>query len=77
MHAAFTPAGPAAVTRYHNRSSTPPSVRIVAQGASDLCPHPRTLQNGLPVYVYRLASLTPPIQKELAAVPAERRYQRM
>ena len=35
------------------------------------------MQNGLPVYVYRLASLTPPIQKELAAVPAERRYQRM
>ena len=35
------------------------------------------LQNGLPVYVYRLASLTPQLQKELSVVPPERRYQRM
>lgn len=34
------------------------------------------MQNGLPVYVYRLASLAP-IQKELNQVPPERRYQRM
>ncbi|KAI0714077.1 CRAL/TRIO domain-containing protein [Cerioporus squamosus] len=34
-------------------------------------------KNGLPVYVYRLASLTSPVQKELAAVPPERRYQRI
>lgn len=40
--------------------------------------HPQTyyLQNGLPLYVYHLASLSP-IQKELDAVPSERRYQRM
>lgn len=34
------------------------------------------MQNGLPIYVYRLASLAP-IQKELNQVPSERRYQRM
>ncbi|KAI0688840.1 CRAL/TRIO domain-containing protein [Earliella scabrosa] len=34
-------------------------------------------KNGLPVYVYRIASLTPPLQKELSAVPPERRYQRL
>ncbi|KAG6860752.1 hypothetical protein C0995_007870 [Termitomyces sp. Mi166 len=33
-------------------------------------------KNGLPLYVYRLASLAP-LQKELDAVPAERRYQRI
>ncbi|TFK39054.1 CRAL/TRIO domain-containing protein [Crucibulum laeve] len=33
-------------------------------------------KQGLPVYVYRLASLEP-IQKELDAVPADRRYQRI
>ncbi|KAH9923583.1 CRAL/TRIO domain-containing protein [Amylocystis lapponica] len=33
-------------------------------------------KNGLPLYVYRLASLGP-IQKELNAVPPERRYQRI
>jgi len=33
-------------------------------------------QNGLPLYVYRIASLIP-IQKELDLVPPERRYQRM
>ncbi|KAG5653654.1 hypothetical protein H0H81_011614 [Sphagnurus paluster] len=33
-------------------------------------------KNGLPLYVYRLASLAP-IQKELDVVPADRRYQRI
>ncbi|KAF8073450.1 CRAL/TRIO domain-containing protein [Lyophyllum atratum] len=33
-------------------------------------------KNGLPLYVYRLASLAP-LQKELDAVPLERRYQRI
>ncbi|RDB15322.1 Sec14 cytosolic factor [Hypsizygus marmoreus] len=33
-------------------------------------------KNGRPVYVYHLASLAP-IQKDLDAVPADRRYQRM
>ena len=36
-----------------------------------------TLKNGLPVYVYRLASLQGALQKELGTIPAERRYQRM
>jgi hypothetical protein len=34
-------------------------------------------KNGIPVYVFRLASLTGTLQKELNAVPEERRYQRM
>jgi len=34
-------------------------------------------KHGVPVYVYRLASLTGPMQKELNAVPVERRYQRI
>ncbi|KAI0770450.1 CRAL/TRIO domain-containing protein [Fomes fomentarius] len=34
-------------------------------------------KNGLPLYVYRLASLTPTLQKELNSVPSERRYQRL
>jgi hypothetical protein len=34
-------------------------------------------QHGIPVYVFRLASLTGTLQKELNAVPEERRYQRM
>lgn len=34
-------------------------------------------QNGIPVYVFRLASLTGTLQKELNAIPEERRYQRM
>ncbi|KAH9924605.1 CRAL/TRIO domain-containing protein [Epithele typhae] len=34
-------------------------------------------KNGLPVYVYRIASLTPSIQRELSAAPPERRYQRI
>jgi hypothetical protein len=33
-------------------------------------------QTGLPLYVYRLASLSP-VQKELDAIPAEHRYQSM
>jgi len=33
-------------------------------------------RQGLPVYVYRLASLAP-LQKELDAIPASRRYQRI
>ncbi|PIL22322.1 hypothetical protein GSI_15010 [Ganoderma sinense ZZ0214-1] len=34
-------------------------------------------KNGLPLYVYRIGSLTTPLQKELNAVPPERRYQRI
>ncbi|KAI0246368.1 CRAL-TRIO domain-containing protein [Lactifluus subvellereus] len=34
-------------------------------------------KNGIPVYVFRLASLAGPLQKELYAVPEERRYQRI
>ncbi|KAK7676368.1 hypothetical protein QCA50_020672 [Cerrena zonata] len=34
-------------------------------------------KNGLPVYVYRLASLQGALQKELGTIPAERRYQRI
>lgn len=34
-------------------------------------------QNGLPTYVYRIADLKAELQRELNAVPAERRYQRM
>ncbi|KAI0350345.1 CRAL/TRIO domain-containing protein [Trametes cingulata] len=34
-------------------------------------------KNGLPVYVYRIASLTGPQQKELFSTPPERRYQRI
>ncbi|KAI0078216.1 CRAL/TRIO domain-containing protein [Panus rudis PR-1116 ss-1] len=34
-------------------------------------------KNGLPVYVYRLASLQGPLQKELNTIPPERRYQRI
>ncbi|KAJ6511963.1 CRAL/TRIO domain-containing protein [Mycena vitilis] len=34
-------------------------------------------KNGMPVYVYHLASLNGAIQKELNAVPPERRYQRI
>ncbi|KAF8272637.1 CRAL-TRIO domain-containing protein [Lactarius quietus] len=34
-------------------------------------------KNGIPVYVFRLASLTGPLQKELNAIPEERRYQRI
>ena len=34
-------------------------------------------QHGIPVYVFRLASLTGPLLKELNAVPEGRRYQRM
>ncbi|KAA1473730.1 CRAL/TRIO domain-containing protein [Dentipellis sp. KUC8613] len=34
-------------------------------------------KHGVPVYVFRLASLTGPMQKELNAVPVERRYQRI
>jgi len=36
----------------------------------------RWQKKGLPLYVYRLASLNP-VEKELYAVPPERRYQRM
>lgn len=38
---------------------------------------PPAVQNGLPVYVYRLTSLTGPAKQALDAVPPERRYQRM
>ncbi|SRR6266702_1978410 len=34
-------------------------------------------QHGIPVYVFRLSSLSGTLQKELNAVPEERRYQRM
>lgn len=34
-------------------------------------------QHGIPVYVFRLASLTGSLQKELYAVPEDRRHQRM
>jgi hypothetical protein len=34
-------------------------------------------QHGIPVYVFRLASLAGPLQQELNAVPEDRRYQRM
>jgi len=34
-------------------------------------------KNGMPVYVYHLASLDSAIQKELSAAPPERRYQRI
>ncbi|OSD02423.1 CRAL/TRIO domain-containing protein [Trametes coccinea BRFM310] len=34
-------------------------------------------KNGLPVYVYRIASLSGPLQKELNSIPPERRYQRI
>ncbi|EJF61053.1 CRAL/TRIO domain-containing protein [Dichomitus squalens LYAD-421 SS1] len=34
-------------------------------------------KNGLPLYVYRIGSLTSSLQKELNAVPPERRYQRI
>ncbi|KAI0088474.1 CRAL/TRIO domain-containing protein [Irpex rosettiformis] len=34
-------------------------------------------KNGLPVYVYRLASLDTQLQKELNQIPTERRYQRI
>jgi hypothetical protein len=34
-------------------------------------------KNGLPVYVYRLASLDAPLRKDLESVPSERRYQRI
>ncbi|KAI0700073.1 CRAL/TRIO domain-containing protein [Cytidiella melzeri] len=34
-------------------------------------------KNGLPVYVFRLASLDSTLQKELNKVPAERRYERI
>ncbi|KAJ6584648.1 CRAL/TRIO domain-containing protein [Mycena capillaripes] len=34
-------------------------------------------KNGMPIYVYHLASMNSAIQKELNAVPAERRYQRI
>lgn len=46
-----------------------------------LCPSPsnttRLVQHGIPVYVFRLASLTGPLLKELNAVQEGRRYQRM
>ena len=34
-------------------------------------------QHGIPVYVFRLASLTGALQKELNSIPEDRRYQRM
>ncbi|KAG2115458.1 CRAL/TRIO domain-containing protein [Suillus clintonianus] len=34
-------------------------------------------KTGLPVYVYRLASLDAPLRKELESAPSERRYQRI
>ncbi|KAI0292380.1 CRAL/TRIO domain-containing protein [Russula brevipes] len=34
-------------------------------------------RHGIPVYVFRLASLAGPLQKELNTVPEERRYQRI
>ncbi|KAI9443069.1 CRAL-TRIO domain-containing protein [Lactarius indigo] len=34
-------------------------------------------QHGIPVYVFRLASLSGTLQKELNAIPEERRYQRI
>ncbi|KAJ7725342.1 CRAL/TRIO domain-containing protein [Mycena metata] len=34
-------------------------------------------KNGMPIYVYHLATLDSAVQKELNAVPAERRYQRI
>ncbi|KAG2144171.1 CRAL/TRIO domain-containing protein [Suillus bovinus] len=34
-------------------------------------------KTGLPVYVYRLASLDAPLRKELESVPSDRRYQRI
>ncbi|TFY83171.1 hypothetical protein EWM64_g833 [Hericium alpestre] len=34
-------------------------------------------KHGVPVYVFRLASLDSPMQKELNAIPVERRYQRI
>ncbi|KAI0290108.1 CRAL/TRIO domain-containing protein [Multifurca ochricompacta] len=34
-------------------------------------------KHGIPVFVFRLASLTAPLQKELNAIPEERRYQRI
>ncbi|KAN0118395.1 CRAL-TRIO domain containing protein [Russula decolorans] len=34
-------------------------------------------KHGIPVYIFRLASLTGPLQKELNAVPEGRRYQRI
>lgn len=34
-------------------------------------------KTGLPVYVYRLASLDAPLRKELETVPSKRRYQRI
>jgi hypothetical protein len=37
----------------------------------------RCSQHGIPVYVFRLASFTGSLQKELNAVPEERRHQRM
>jgi hypothetical protein len=38
---------------------------------------PYIQQHGIPVYVFRLASLAGSLQKELNAVPEDRRYQRM
>src|SRR6266850_2218888 len=35
------------------------------------------MQQGVPVYVFRLASLAGPLQKELNAIPEDRRYKRM
>jgi CRAL/TRIO domain len=35
------------------------------------------MQQGVPVFVFRLASLTGPLQKELNAIPEDRRYKRM
>lgn len=52
------------------------------QGRCGLAPSSRcllasdTLQNGLPLYVYHLASLGP-LEKKLHAVSSKRRYQRM
>jgi hypothetical protein len=48
----------------------------------NLCPCLLTIQrshtqHGIPVYIFRLASLTGPLQKDLNAVPEGRRYQRM
>lgn len=34
-------------------------------------------QQGLPVYVYPIASLVGPVQRDLEAISPERRYQRM
>ena len=46
-------------------------------GISPANTRPTPLQNGLPLYVYRIGSLNSSVQKELNAVSPERRYQRM